>query len=555
MSANAQTTNFDVYVTMEGVNDQNPAGNTAGTNLAQTFTFTFCDLDASGASVSSRTVRLDSLGHYKFTNLTPHHYSLIVTGHKWLRTSLASVDLTTTNPSQTVFMRGGDADNNNVVDIGDWGIFINAYGSSASMPGSGYDERADFTCDGVVDIGDFGVFQNESGSGGAISRIQLDAPVSPSVGKIALKWRLLDASGVPTTTPAGTTFTLYRSPTPTHGSTAYKTVTVPYSQSDTTFTDTATTIGTYYYQIVARVPSLFPNTPANYTLSEEGKIVIAPNPQISQISNLTYITGYKPDLTTVIYQATLTDGVLSSYKVKNHELLHLPVQFSPSIEYHTLSRGGQTFTPSASTPPTFLDFHTIAFTGSDANGVNINVTYNASPTGLYMTLNAASGLNFCLPLGDVAAVQDNPFVGLGYDNVPIAGLGYSRIPGTGTTYALPVPHTYKLGNGDHYDDIVSLRNLRCLFGDGSGVNFTYTFNDSTYPENNGHLFTNVSQSNNPSQDAYNAYASWGCIFSSNVELHFDTYNVDAPNTSRVNTAPPFHLSISPIFRTSRRNAV
>ena len=51
----------------------------------------------------------------------------------------------------------GDATNDNVVDIADLGLLVNAYGDNANITGSGYDVRADFNVDGMVDIADFGL--------------------------------------------------------------------------------------------------------------------------------------------------------------------------------------------------------------------------------------------------------------------------------------------------------------------------------------------------------------------------------------------------------------
>ena len=66
-----------------------------------------------------------------------------------------------------VTLPSGDADGNNTVDIGDFGILVNAYGSDVTVSGSGYNAAADFDYNGVVDIGDFGILVNEYGNSGA----------------------------------------------------------------------------------------------------------------------------------------------------------------------------------------------------------------------------------------------------------------------------------------------------------------------------------------------------------------------------------------------------
>ena len=61
----------------------------------------------------------------------------------------------------------GDANNDNSVDSTDFGILIGAYGSSAAVPGSGYDPTADFNFDGSIDSTDFGILISEFGTVGA----------------------------------------------------------------------------------------------------------------------------------------------------------------------------------------------------------------------------------------------------------------------------------------------------------------------------------------------------------------------------------------------------
>ena len=66
-----------------------------------------------------------------------------------------------------VTLAAGDANNDNKVDIGDFGVLVNAYGGDAGFTGSGYDARANFNYDGVVDIADFGLLVNNYGSQGS----------------------------------------------------------------------------------------------------------------------------------------------------------------------------------------------------------------------------------------------------------------------------------------------------------------------------------------------------------------------------------------------------
>ena len=56
----------------------------------------------------------------------------------------------------------GDSDNNNMVDVLDFGSLVNAYGT-ALVDNNGYDPTVDFNFDGRVDVLDFGLLVNEYG--------------------------------------------------------------------------------------------------------------------------------------------------------------------------------------------------------------------------------------------------------------------------------------------------------------------------------------------------------------------------------------------------------
>ena len=190
-----------------------------------------------GGSAFVRTVTLgDILNNHNFTfgSIPPGVYNIGIKGSKWLRANLTGIDLTGSDYSGlNAFLPGGDANNDNVVDIADFGLLVNAYGTMTGDPN--FDSRADFTCDSVVDIGDFGVLNNNYNGGGAAYEIALTA--TSGSGQIALSWN---------TVPNATGYTLYRSAMPAHGSTPYRT-----GLTGTTFTDTNLPAGTYYYQIVA----------------------------------------------------------------------------------------------------------------------------------------------------------------------------------------------------------------------------------------------------------------------------------------------------------------
>ena len=93
-----------------------------------------------------------------------NQYTVHVKGAKYLAKNIG-VDLTGGNVSGVqIALSGGDANNDNVVDIADFGILVSSYNLSAGM--QNYDDRADLNADGSVDIADFGLIVNNFGSSG-----------------------------------------------------------------------------------------------------------------------------------------------------------------------------------------------------------------------------------------------------------------------------------------------------------------------------------------------------------------------------------------------------
>ena len=129
---------------------------------AQNVTFILHPTD--GTPEFTRTLSVPASGVYTLTNIARKGYDFWVKGPRnlaALRSADTSAgDITGINLS----LPGGDADNTNVVDIGDFGVLVNAYGTS-STDGS-YDDRADFNGDGVIDIADFGILVNNYGTSG-----------------------------------------------------------------------------------------------------------------------------------------------------------------------------------------------------------------------------------------------------------------------------------------------------------------------------------------------------------------------------------------------------
>ena len=129
-------------------------------NNAQTVTFEFV------ADIMpvyfTRTLTLASNGSFLLVGLPANAYHVGIKGSKWLR-QVVAVDATTGTATLDVTLPGGDATDDNSIDIADFGVLVNAYGGDANIAGSGYNAAADFTCDGVVDIGDFGILVNAYG--------------------------------------------------------------------------------------------------------------------------------------------------------------------------------------------------------------------------------------------------------------------------------------------------------------------------------------------------------------------------------------------------------
>ena len=133
---------------------------------AQNVTFTFRPADNSG--VLTRTLAVPASGAFSVGGLPHQTYTLHIKGDKYLA---ANVSINAASGSATgvsALLGAGDANNDNSVDTSDFGVLVGAYGSSLSVPGSGYDPAADFNGDGFVDTTDFGLLVGEYGSVGAI---------------------------------------------------------------------------------------------------------------------------------------------------------------------------------------------------------------------------------------------------------------------------------------------------------------------------------------------------------------------------------------------------
>ncbi len=115
----------------------------------QTLTFTFHN----GLVQYVRTVLISPSGAFSITGLPRANYTLLITGSSYLAKKIvfdsSAGDITLPSP---ILMRTGDANRDNVVDIADLLLLINAYNQIS--PAVGYTVAADFTLDGTNDISD-----------------------------------------------------------------------------------------------------------------------------------------------------------------------------------------------------------------------------------------------------------------------------------------------------------------------------------------------------------------------------------------------------------------
>ena len=107
-------------------------------------------------------------GSYSVSGVPAGIYDVWIKGVKNLAALAPNVTLAgSAGTVPDVMLGAGDSDNNNTVNVLDFGNLVNAYGSNATVAGSGYDASADFNYDGAVDVLDFGILVNSYGANGA----------------------------------------------------------------------------------------------------------------------------------------------------------------------------------------------------------------------------------------------------------------------------------------------------------------------------------------------------------------------------------------------------
>jgi hypothetical protein len=129
-------------------------------NLAQTVDFTFDD-GVDDPFTWSTTLNPD--GTYVIP-APAETVNIGVNGSKWLRKTATNVTVSGILSGLNATLLPGDLNGDNVIDIDDFSLFAQAYGSVPSSPN--WNPSADLNCDGVVDLNDFSLFAQDYGLAG-----------------------------------------------------------------------------------------------------------------------------------------------------------------------------------------------------------------------------------------------------------------------------------------------------------------------------------------------------------------------------------------------------
>jgi hypothetical protein len=123
-------------------------------SAAQPITFTL--RPTAGGQTFSRTVTPAANGTYTLANIPGANYTVHIKGMKWLAKNL-SVNCTSGDVSGlNLTLLGGDANNDNIVDLEDLAAFIEAFDADP-VAANWNDGVADFNCDNVVSVDDLDI--------------------------------------------------------------------------------------------------------------------------------------------------------------------------------------------------------------------------------------------------------------------------------------------------------------------------------------------------------------------------------------------------------------
>ena len=107
-----------------------------------------------------------AFGTYTLAGIPNGTYDITIKGSKSVRVLLPNILINGAASVPDVTLPGGNANGDNQVDVGDFGLLLNAYGAAAGDSTGLYDPRADFNYNGLVDVTDFGLLVNAYGTVG-----------------------------------------------------------------------------------------------------------------------------------------------------------------------------------------------------------------------------------------------------------------------------------------------------------------------------------------------------------------------------------------------------
>lgn len=105
-------------------------------------------------------------GAFSIGSVTAGTYDIAIKGGKNLRVVKRGVPVSGATMLTDTTLLAGDSNGDNSIDPTDFGVFVSAYNTDGSVPGSGYDPTCDFNFDGFVDPTDFGLFVGNYGREG-----------------------------------------------------------------------------------------------------------------------------------------------------------------------------------------------------------------------------------------------------------------------------------------------------------------------------------------------------------------------------------------------------
>jgi hypothetical protein len=126
------------------------------TDFSGTYSVIFYEIGDLITPVHSLSETADALGQITLsTQIAEGDYKLLVKHPQYLQ-RLVNLSLTDATPIVVPELLGGDVNDNNIINISDFGIFAGTYNLQSVDPG--YDSRADINNSDKVDISDFGIF-------------------------------------------------------------------------------------------------------------------------------------------------------------------------------------------------------------------------------------------------------------------------------------------------------------------------------------------------------------------------------------------------------------